>query len=64
MSPFDQLAEQDLPKGLAPPVRALLVVPAQPVAAFLRQTDAAVPPGTERCRFDLDAELALILMDG
>ncbi|GAA2881222.1 SsgA family sporulation/cell division regulator [Streptomyces mexicanus] len=43
---------------------ALIEAPARQVAAFLRRTDAAVPPGTEHEHLDMDGELALIFADG
>ncbi len=41
--------------------QAVLVAPARAVASFLRRTENVVPPGTERCHFNLDAQLAHIL---
>ncbi|MGW4518734.1 SsgA family sporulation/cell division regulator [Streptomyces sp. NPDC004393] len=41
--------------------QAVLVVPARAMASFLRRTEDVVPPGTERCHFNLDAQLAHIL---
>ncbi|MFF0698611.1 SsgA family sporulation/cell division regulator [Streptomyces tendae] len=44
--------------------RALLHAPARSLDAFLKRTDAAVPPGTEHLHLNLDQELSALLADG
>ncbi|SRR6266550_7612419 len=48
----------------AVPLPCVVTVPAQPVRAFLAETDAIVPPGGERCQSALDAELSRMLDRG
>ncbi len=48
----------------AVPLPCVVTVPADPIRAFLAETDAIVPPGRERCDSALEAEISRMLDRG